>query len=177
LRKLRNLKESNIYFLGDTHGQFNRMLQDIDIYNIENCNIIQVGDFGAGFGISNSTYVEIGKFLEERKILMYVIRGNHDDPAYFKSLTNYGKGLFFVPDYTLLTLEGKNLLLIGGGVSIDKLQREKDISWWEDETIKFDKYKYSDVDILVTHVPHSDIFISVQSGKKTVEYWKSVDEP
>ena len=39
----------NIMYLGDIHGNFNLLHQYLNMYDIKNTYIIQVGDFGVGF--------------------------------------------------------------------------------------------------------------------------------
>ena len=85
--------------------------------------MIQVGDFGAGFRkdfLDDMLY--LNDVLNEYNVTLYVIRGNHDDPKFFNGNHNWGN-LKLLKDYTVLDLEGKKILLIGGAISIDRGNR------------------------------------------------------
>jgi calcineurin-like phosphoesterase family protein len=64
----------------------------------------------------------LNKFLHEKDIFMIAIRGNHDNPEYFKGDYKF-TNLHLVPDYTVLKLEGQNFLFIGWSISIDRKPR------------------------------------------------------
>lgn len=131
--------------------------------------IIQVGDFGIGYA-SYEFDVKTLKFLnaelKKTNNKMYVIRGNHDDPAFFDGSFTYSN-LELVPDYTLKTILGRNFLFIGGALSIDRrisiAKYETKIKYgsqnarpeyWKGEELIVDMEKleqYRNVDVLVTH--------------------------
>ena len=74
--------------------------------------IIQVGDFGVGFrsrARMDEEMVEINTRLAKNNNNLLVIRGNHDDPAYFDGNYNFSN-IEFLPDYTVRTIEGRNYL-------------------------------------------------------------------
>ena len=128
--------------------------------------IIQVGDFGIGFypKSDKNFLLRLNKFLKSRNIVMLVIRGNHDDPAYFKGNHIYSN-LQLLEDYTVMDIYDKKYLFIGGAVSIDRVSRQKDIEyavkkdkiltgWWEDEVFVLDRKKLetiTGIDVLITH--------------------------
>lgn len=154
-----------IIMLGDIHGRFYDIECLIQSYQISDCTMIQVGDFGAADIPSRVRRIsEFDFFLKERNITMYAIRGNHDDPEFFNGnwmLDN----LKLLPDYTVLNLEGQNFLFIGGATSIDrknslKLMQEdasygvNNPRYWFNEKVNYDKEKLQsikDIDIIVTH--------------------------
>lgn len=163
MEKMKNM------FLGDIHGNLGLIHQYIDLYGLKNVNIIQVGDFGVGF----SKFKNDKRFLEmyhhklvKNNIFVYAIRGNHDYKPYFDedpfNLTN----IKLIKDYTVLNLGEKNILCIGGAISVDRGLRKNFrnklkintadgfTDWWEDEVFIFDKDKLEqirNVDIVVTH--------------------------
>ena len=159
-----------LMFLGDLHGNFNLIGQYIDRFGIKDTYIIQVGDFGVGFKSLVKEKRELELYhtkLVKNNVIVYAIRGNHDFPRYFNNdpfgLTN----IKLVKDYTVLNLEGKNILCIGGAISVDrrlrmtKHQREGNFdirtgseAWWPDETFNLDLdrlNKFRDINIVVTH--------------------------
>lgn len=156
-----------IIFLGDIHGNFNYIISEINRKKITDCTIIQVGDFGIGFTTpeNDMRILEgINKILSDKNIIMYAIRGNHDNPAFFKG-NHMLSNLKLLPDYTVLDLEGHKILFVGGAVSIDRVPRlnemqkqarygSKKEQYWFDENFVFieDKVKdLTDIDIVVTH--------------------------
>jgi len=150
-----------MHFLGDIHGDF---------YSVEKfcrknegkkkINLIQIGDFGAGFDfgipgqfIQNMDY--LNTILAESNITLYVLRGNHDDPQYFTgTYENYWSNIKLMPDYSVIEIEGKRVLLVGGAVSIDRLHRPEGKSWWPDEIFVLDEKKLMTmygIDVVATH--------------------------
>ena len=116
--------------------------------------MIQLGDFGAGFSPDFLDDMEyLNEHLFEYNVTLYVIRGNHDNPKFFNGKYNWSN-LKLLKDYTVLDLEGKKILLIGGATSIDRNHRTENISWWSDEIFRLDIKKIKklkDIDIVVTH--------------------------
>ena len=156
-----------ILMLGDIHGNFNYVKNFLKGKKITDCTIIQVGDFGVGFTSEvneNNILENLNKFLSENNIIMYAIRGNHDDPKFFDGTRKY-TNLELIPDYTVLEIEGKKLLCIGGAISIDRKPRiAEDMSharygssrrsYWHDEKVVFNEdflANVRDIDVLVTH--------------------------
>lgn len=157
-------------YLGDIHKNFNIFSQYVNFYSIKNANIIQVGDFGVGFKQFQKEKKEleaINKVLAKNNVFVWAIRGNHDYKPYFDNdpfnLTN----IKLVKDYTVLNLGGKNILCIGGAISIDRKQcytpnqakgdfttKTGNEKWWPDEIFDYDDNKLKDlrgIDIIVTH--------------------------
>lgn len=145
-----------IYIIGDIHGRFGD-LKDIIIKNdIHDCIIICVGDYGIGFNFSYQRELETQKILNEffklRNIKFYTIRGNHDDPSYFKcNVRLQYTNLELLEDYTELELNGEKFLFVGGAVSIDRRFRKESIDYWIDEIFKLDLDKVQKCDVLITH--------------------------
>lgn len=161
-----NLKpeKKSIVLVGDIHGEFNTLAHLIsNRYKLENSYIIQVGDFGMGFYLPNYYKTELETLdyrLGKNNNHLYAIRGNHDDPEYFKKTNNpFGyKNITLLQDYSELKLLDKSILLIGGAVSVDRkdrLERQrkgKSPSYWIDEVFNIDsEFKYQKYDLVVTH--------------------------
>jgi Icc-related predicted phosphoesterase len=154
-------------FLGDTHGNWNILFYRIIQRDIRDVTIYHVGDIGIGFTKPVNEMNNLTKYNEdfkERNIIFYGIRGNHDDPKYFDGSIDMSN-LKLLPDYTVVEIEGKNVLGVGGAVSIDRVPRMRDDAinikygsskrcWWEGERFKLDIDKAQamrDIDIVVTH--------------------------
>ena len=153
-----------IFYLGDIHGNFNLINQYIKMYGIKDAHIIQVGDFGVGF----NTFEKEKRLLQmthdvlvKNNIMVCAIRGNHDYKPYFDNDPFQFTNIKLVKDYTVLNLEGKNILCIGGAVSVDREWRYTKAqklgtyttptmgheSWWPDEIIELDIDKLKDLGV------------------------------
>lgn len=158
-----------MFYIGDTHGNHNIIKYTIDVKKIRDTHLIHVGDFGVGFirmeqEVKN--LMEIDKFLAERNLIMHVFRGNHDNPLYFKGDMIFDN-LKLHPDYTIIEVEGKRILGVGGAISIDRVPRRKNNLMevrvnqhsekryhWDDEVFVLDREKLEkvrDIDMVVTH--------------------------
>lgn len=159
------MPQGDLYFLGDIHGDFDWLAWAIDQEDIKNSTIIQVGDFGLGFLKNEDTKLyNLNRVCSTNKVLVYAIRGNHDNPAAFDSGDTYSN-LKFLKDYSILNLHGQNILFVGGSISIDRTHRTENISYWNDEKFYFDDVKLDDclrdikkIDIVVTHSSPEGIY-------------------
>lgn len=106
----------------------------------------------------------LNQICEEREITLYVIRGNHDDPAfwYMHDMTAFNN-IIFVKDYSIVEIEGQKILFAGGGVSIDRCYRTvSNMPHFKGEEFVLDEEKLKliteaedKIDIVVTHnAPH-----------------------
>lgn len=130
------LKTKAIYAIGDLHGKFESLLYFVKTYNIQNSVIIVCGDIGVGFNKKEyykQTFSKINKVLKEYNTYILFIRGNHDDPDYFKTIEYDTKYVKLISDYTVIQVfdintepqekEGYNILAVGGAISIDRSYR------------------------------------------------------
>lgn len=113
------------YVIADSHGDFTRLESNI-IKHLSNCILIIAGDVGLGF--YNKKYYEnifeqINNTLIEKHIYCYLIRGNHDDPKYFKEHIINFSNIKTVDDYSIISVGDENILCVGGGISIDRRVR------------------------------------------------------
>ena len=158
-----------LIFSGDWHGEFKDVIKEIKRLDLRDCTIIQCGDFGIGFNPKKKEIKTLEFFnhtLKARNIKIYAIRGNHDDLSYFNNDV-YGN-ITLVKDYSVLNLEGLNILCVGGAISIDRLPnpdirningkpykgRKEGTNYWKDEEFVLDIDKLKDlrnIDIIVTH--------------------------
>lgn len=149
-----------ILFVGDVHGEFKGLVKKLERTNVRNSHLIQVGDFGVGFDHKESEINNLKNLNECLKTggnTMYVIRGNHDDPAYFDGKVAYSN-LIFLQDYSVLELEGFTIFLVGGAISIDRTIRIQGKNYWKEERFFFDADRLQTslngvkkIDIVVTH--------------------------
>lgn len=150
--------QDKLYFLGDIHGEFEGIAKKIKNLDIKDAYVVQVGDFGMGFlhpQKEASKLSVLNDTLTKQNIHIYGIRGNHDDSRLFLSTQNNPYNLSnitLLPDYSEINLAGKNILLVGGAVSVDRIFRKEGVSWWRDEEFVFDdNFPYKQYDVIVTH--------------------------
>lgn len=169
----------DIYMDGDEHGSFEQITYKIKRYNITDAVIIICGDCGFGFEheefYTKHLLPKLHKTLKKHNVKLIFIRGNHDDPAYFDGKRINTKWICAIPDYTIIQACNRNILCIGGGISIDREWRKtvdfrkaekyafyhkcsikealtKIIySYWSDEQIKYRKKIDHHIDIICSH--------------------------
>lgn len=132
---------NRILLCGDTHGPRNFYFKLLNMPALYGNDIVHIGDFGLGFNNEASDLVDLrsmNKICQEKGINLYIIRGNHDDPARWN--LEGGSNIFLVKDYTPAVFSnGKTALLVGGGVSIDRPFRKQGIDYWKDEATTYQK--------------------------------------
>jgi calcineurin-like phosphoesterase family protein len=170
-------KDKPILFLGDHHGAWSQLLEIIADKKITDCYLISVGDSGIGFTDKKKQErinEQLNKEFKNRGIVFMSIRGNHDDPDYFKGSNKVSLSNFeLLEDYTIINYEDKRIQLIGGAISIDRTARREGASYWKHEGLDFDKEKCEKVDILVTHTAPSWCF--PQQFNEMVYSWARED--
>jgi len=147
-----------LIIVGDTHGNFGYL--EYLFGQMEGQNLFHVGDFGMGDSIINGGVIlkRLDAKLKATNNVMYVIRGNHDNPAFWTGDHMYDN-IKLIPDYTVVEAEGKRFLGVGGAISVDRVPRiaQKNF-FWADEIFVLDKEKLAemrDIDVVVTHTaPH-----------------------
>lgn len=110
----------NLYFIGDTHGEWNIITNHIKRYKIKDSAFIFCGDVGIGFESLNhytlNVIPKLNKALKINNNIFLWIRGNHDNPKYFsEQLINF-ECVKCIPDYSIINVVGKNVLCVGGGM-------------------------------------------------------------
>lgn len=143
-----------VYICGDIHGNFGYLT--FLLKQVKGSIVIQVGDFGIGFSTRKNdiyTLEQLNDKLIELDIILYTIRGNHDNKSFFTGEFQYSN-LKLLKDYTVLNIEGLNYLFVGGAISIDRKLRTKDNDYWEDEVFILNEsklYNIKGIDVVITH--------------------------
>lgn len=128
-----------IIAIGDVHGKFDQLISKMKPILTENTgvNFVQLGDFGVGFKqpyVEWSTLNELNDMLVTSNSQLFVIRGNHDNPAFwYKGLGFEFSNIHFVTDDTEIVIEGKQCYFAGGAVSVDRTHRRQGVDYWDDE--------------------------------------------
>jgi predicted phosphodiesterase len=144
-----------LIFIGDIHGNLN-VIRSLALNNPDSY-LIQVGDFGIGFYNKDNENIrldELNDLLASTNCILYVIRGNHDDPKYFDG-TIVRTNIELLADYSCRNILGHNILFVGGAMSIDrKYRRMHNLGWWENEKFVLLPHQLNilpSIDIVVTH--------------------------
>jgi len=142
--------------LGDIHGRLSIIINFVQKNDIDNENIIQVGDFGLGFD-SYLTDIEnldkLNNILSKKNNKLYALKGNHDNPEFWNGhLDNKWSNIKLVKDYSILEIEGYNILFVGGAISIDRKSRLKEMQMYASKGIKTDLYWFDEEFILNTDI-------------------------
>lgn len=181
MREIKDLTVyDSLYALGDTHGNNLQIVPHLLQTDKEsNKCILHCGDFGVGFikpQGEQDMLERLNKRLAKYRTTMYVIRGNHDDPAYFEGHHDYSH-ITLVKDHTTIELnlrgEKKVVYMNGGAVSVDRINRIPSKSYWWNEGVKaLDEYQVgyipSNIDIVITHTRPRGVFPVTKDG---IEYW------
>lgn len=188
----------NVWVCGDSHGQWGLLEFKIKESGLKDAIIIIAGDCGIGFErpqFYQNVYNRMKKTLTKSNVTVLFVRGNHDNPSFYdgeKINFTYFKA---IPDYSIITVGQsdlmKNILCIGGGITIDRmkrieLDRQRNLhtqtpreSYWSDE---WPKYKPDIIDeinndgfeinFVVTHTAPN---FAPPVLKNNIEYWLAND--
>jgi predicted phosphodiesterase len=147
-----NFRKNTTILIGDTHS----MSSTYEILNIDIPNgsdVVHMGDAGLGFGDLIYSIPATISWLERYNDLckkidvnLIIIRGNHD-ATYDKIWSSTWSNIFLIKDYGIgIFPNGKRVLFVGGGISIDRTYRVQGNTYWYDEiTPKLDNVPLSDI--------------------------------
>lgn len=186
-----NILEMNeprrLFVCGDIHGEFGELVAKLCDRKITESVVIVAGDSGLGFYKQAYYENELGHFsqrLAKNNNWILLLRGNHDDPAYYAKQTTYGR-FIVIPDYTIVKTVGRTILCIGGAISVDRRTRINQqklkgiVSYWEKEPPFYSDALFTElkdngikIDTVVTHTSPSFCEFTDKSG---IDIWAEWD--
>lgn len=158
--------------------------------------IFVCGDCGFGFNKHQyyvDTFKMINEILKNNDSYLYFIRGNHDDPSYFKEDKLNFSNIKCIDDYTVIKIKNENILCVGGGISVDRIWRKqqehvinkyksensKKKLYWENEAPIYDENELLELikqDININHIiTHSAPSFADPKYKDTSLEWYKLD--
>lgn len=171
--KFENINRDKFVCCADTHSM------EKTLYIVrkvgENAVIVHLGDNAEGFqplDVELRILTKTNHLLEKNDSYLLIIRGNHSKNDAFEEYHLYNQTfsrIYFVPDYSLITINNQKCLFVGGGISIDRCGRIENVSYWSDEEVLLDVDKIQECDILFTHVGGSNEY--PQTFNQLVHYW------
>ncbi len=172
----KNIK--SIIGAGDLHGQIESLVFKLqEQYKITDSVCFCAGDIGLGFYKENyylNLFKQLNNKLSKKNNTLLLIRGNHDDPGYWTTEKFNTSNILLIPDYTIVTVNDKKVLCVGGAISIDRTLRKDGIDYWKNEnfTFKEDKLNQVTADIVITHSAPTFCF---PNSKSEIKYWLEKD--
>lgn len=162
--ELYNLQDTynHLCVSGDIHGEIRTLVYNLRRLNVRDSVVIVAGDCGIGFekiGHYKNIYQRIKRTLETQNCMLLFVRGNHDDPLCFREKLIDYPYMKTIPDYSIVKVGEKNVLSIGGAISLDRFDRKQEILkrqirhkkeisiYWEDEFPFFDERLLSEITV------------------------------
>ena len=146
------MKSISTYLLGDHHSNYDDLIRALLRRGLRNVRIIHVGDGEEGYPDSwdSETPEQLDNAFASLDIEYFSIRGNHSNPHVFDGTVNL-PNFKLLRDYTRLEINGESWLFVGGAISIDRLNRIPNETWWPTEEMILDESRAQSADVLVTH--------------------------
>ena len=130
------VQQANVLLLGDTHGLNLSPLRALADKGVRDAAVILLGDAGFGFpGEAPNEWAGVDKVLHDMNSELYVLRGNHDNPACFRGDSGYlapYAHIHALHDFEEVSIGGKLGIVVGGAVSIDRNARTPGLNCWPD---------------------------------------------
>ena len=135
--------DEHLYCIGDIHYKINSLVKILKKLK-RNSTVVCVGDIGLGFPRNITGCCEDdGDILSEINHIGYMkdlniilLRGNHDNPdVWDRDNKPKHDNLIFIKDVEHLKFRDKNIMLIGGAVSVDRELRIIGRDYWLNECV------------------------------------------
>lgn len=133
---MKYILNGDVAFIGDIHGRVSTAAYHINkaVKDSKVKHLVFLGDIGFGFFEEDILETQF-LYNFDNSFQIWFIRGNHDNPARWKeiNLAYADRNLHFVKDNDILNISGRDYLVVGGGISIDREYRQEGYTYWSDE--------------------------------------------
>lgn len=158
---------SKVVYISSFYGKIINIKKAIE--SIKDTIIICTGDLQIGridFEDDVDRISSLQYILSDNNCNLVIIRGNHDNPKYFKRRSTFinrikevAPNIYLAQDYSVVHLENQNILCIGGARSINRFNLYKNIDWWQNENVQspsddfYEELENSNlkIDVIVSH--------------------------
>ena len=177
----------SIVVCGDIHGDFNQLIHKCCVlYEMTDTLIVVAGDCGFGFErreYYENIYKRNQQRLSKSNCWLVMLRGNHDNPAYFNEFPISHLRFTTIPDYSVLQACDHTILCVGGATSVDRSLRKSSVHYvpnqsdilapniyWNNEAPHFDEDQLMAIsnsyaiDTVITHTAPSFCELVSKSG-------------
>lgn len=170
-----------IYITGDTHGDMRRFSTDCfpeSHYMTKNDYVVILGDFGLIWSQKETKEERYWlNWLDSKPFTTLFVDGNHEN---FNRLNKFpmsdmfgsrvGKisnSIFHLFRGEVYNIDNQKIFTFGGGLSVDKMYRVPEISWWKEEYPSQDEMDNAlhnleqnswEVDYIFTHTGPKSVF-------------------
>lgn len=141
------------YLLGDHHcPDHHTLIKALAKRGLRDSRVIHLGDGEEGYREhwDEETPERINQDFARIGIEYFSIRGNHSNPHVFDGSIDM-PNFKLLRDYARLEIAGETWLFIGGAVSVDRLNRIPNETWWPTEEMILREDLAGKADVLVTH--------------------------
>lgn len=179
---------------GDIHGEFDALLGNLKRFPVTDALILVAGDCGIGFeapSFYEQLYNRLEKTLTKLNCCIFLMRGNHDNPACFEKESLSFPRMKTIPDYSVVLFRQRTILCVGGAISIDrqfrlslmrldqvKRKRVREL-YWELEAPRYNANELEQIHAaglrIDTVITHSAPSFCSPTDKKGIENWISED--
>lgn len=87
-------------------------------------------------------YKKLQKRLASNNCWLVMLRGNHDNPAYFNTIPIKHRRFLTISDYSVIQACNHNILCVGGAVSVDRSYRKSSLKYHHDSVVKHHPLRY-----------------------------------
>jgi len=178
-----------IYLTGDTHGDMRRFSTELfpeSHHMTKNDYVIILGDFGLIWGQKETPEERYWlDWLDNKRFTTLFIDGNHENfnrLNKFPKINMFGsivgkisKSVFHLLRGEVYSIDNYKIFIFGGALSVDKMYRVPEISWWEEEypsQAEMDNAIYNldqnnwEVDYILTHTGPKKVFTELLLSSK-----------
>ena len=130
------------------------------------CVVVLNGNCGID---STTNFSEINDMLKGINTVLILMRGITEDPSLFLGDKICYSNLIAIPDYSILKVKGVNALCVGGGISINRIWKQKSYertnvkTYYEEELPIFNETISEDIKNFVLKGNYVDMVISYES--------------